>query len=567
MFSLKWTSRVIVSILLAFSIVAPSLLAYDDVPNESPYFYGIEYLRKNDVFQTTKLFKPDSLVTRAEFITYLVKLNSPKFKRAQSIKLPYKDTLNSAWYAPYVAEAIRIGILFGNEVNLNPYQNISRVDALELLFHSRSIPLPRRFVGDMPYRDLRKNDKMKAMVMRAMELGVVVPQKPDWFGVHSKLKRADAAKMIYKMDLVDLRDSTTQSGSGSSSDPQLQKIDNAWKILMSNYVGKDTVDSGKMAAGAIKGMVDTLGDPYSVFMDAQTNQAFSDEIGGQFEGIGAYIEMKENKDIAVVAPIKDSPAFKAGVKAGDIIKMVDDFDTKGSNLQETVGKIKGPKGTKVKLTLERNGQLVVIEVVRDVVTVKALEYEVVGQGKYMRIHLVSFNENLLDDFKEVVEIILHNPEIKGLVLDVRDDPGGLLDAAVGVLGYLLPKDSVAVNIQSNFYNYAQYTTGAGELSKYPMVILVNKGSASASEIVAGALKDYGVATVIGETSFGKGTVQEINYFSDGSSIKLTIAKWMTPLLHSIQKEGIKPDIEVAAGTNGNDPQLDRGIAELNKKIR
>jgi carboxyl-terminal processing protease len=474
--------------------------------------------------------------------------------------------LDSAWYAPFVAEAIRIGILFGNEVTLNPYQKISMVDALELLFHSRSIPHPRRYVGEMPYRDLQKNEKMKALVMRSLELGVVTPQKPDWFGIHGKLTRAEAAKMIYKMDLVDLRDSS-QSIGGSSSDPQLEKISNAWRILLSNYVGKDTVDTGKMASGAIKGMVDTLGDQYTVFMDAETNQAFSDEIGGKFEGIGAYIEMKENRDIAIVAPIKDSPAFKAGVKAGDIVRKVDDFDTKDATLQETVRRIKGPKGTKVGLTLERNGQTVNLEVVRDVVVVKALEYEVVGQGKYMRIHLVSFNENLLDDFREVVEIILRNPEIKGLVLDVRDDPGGLMDVAVGILGYLLPKDSAAVNIQSNFYNYVQYTTGNGELSKYPMVILINKGSASASEIVAGALKDYGVATVIGETSFGKGTVQEINYFSDGSSIKLTIAKWLTPLLHNIQKEGIKPDIEVATGANGSDPQLERGIAELNKKIR
>ncbi len=566
MFSLKRLSRIFVSVLLGFAILAPYTLAYDDIPNESPYYYPIEYLRKNDVFQNTKLFKPDSLVTRAEFISYLVKLNSPKFKRAVNIKLPYKDAVNSAWYAPYIAEAIRVGILFGNEGRLNPYENISMVDALELLFHSRSIPLPRRFVGKVVYRDLQKNLRDQAMVMRAMELGVVTPDKPDWFGILRKLTRGEAAKMIYKMDLVDLRDSSSARG-GYSPDPQLEKVDSAWKLLMSNYVGKDTIDKDKVAAGAIKGMVDTLGDPYTVFMDAETNQNFSDEIGGQFEGIGAYIEMKDNKDIAIVSPIKDSPAYNAGIKAGDIIRKVDDFDTKGASLQDTVSHIKGPKGTKVTLTLERNGQTVVIEVTRDVVVVKSLEYEVVGGGKYMHIHLISFNDNLLSDFKDVVEIIQHNSEIKGLILDVRDDPGGLLDAAVGILGYLLPKDSVAVNIQSNFYNYAQYTTGQAELSSYPMVILINKGSASASEIVAGALKDDGVATVIGETSFGKGTVQEINYFADGSSIKLTIAKWLTPLLHSIQKEGIKPDIEVASGTSeGSDPQLDRGIQVLNSKV-
>ncbi len=566
MLSNKWALRALASILLSLSILAPSLLAYDDVPGESPYFYAIEYLRKNDVFQNTKFFNPDSLVSRAEYISYLVKLNSPDFTRGAKVKLPYKDTVNTAWYAPYFSEAIQIGILTGNEVNMNPYQKISLLDALELLFHSRSIPLPRRYVGGMPYKDLEKNVAAQAMVMRAAELGVVKPEKPDFFGLYRRITRAEAAKMIYKMDLVDLRDPDS-SPSASVSDPQLGKISNAWKLLQSNYVGKDSLDSQKMADAAIKGMVEVLGDPYSVFMNEEENQAFSDEIGGQFEGIGAYIEMKDNKDIAIVSPIKDSPAFKAGIKAGDVIRKVDDFDTKDASLPETVRRIKGPKGTKVKLTLERNGSTVVIEVTRDVVIVKALEYEVVGQGKYMHIHLISFNENLIKDFKEVVEIIQHNSEIKGIILDVRDDPGGLLDVAIGILNYLLPDNSAAVTIQYSYFNYTEYTVGKGELSDYPMVILVNKGSASASEIVAGALKDYGVATVIGEKTFGKGTVQEVDYFSDGSSIKLTIAKWLTPLGHNIQKEGIAPDIQVAAGTNGSDPQLERAIQELNKKVR
>ena len=561
---MKWITRGLVSVVLGITILAPSLLAYDDVAGDSPYFYAIEYLRKNDVFQNSKFFKPDSLVTKAEYISYLVKLNSPKFKKDTQVKLPFKDTPNNAWYAPYLAEAIHVGILTGNEATINPYQKISLLDALTLLFHSRSIPIPRRYVGEMPYSDLKKNVGAQAMVMRAMELGIVTAEKPDFFGLHRKITRAEAAKMIYKMDLVDLRD--PQAGAGTISDSQLTRISNAWKLLQSNYVGKDTLDTQKLADGAIKGMVDTLGDPYSVFMNEAENQSFSDEIGGQFEGIGAYIEMKDNKDIAIVSPIKDSPAFKAGVKAGDIIRKVDDFDTKGSTLSDTVMHIKGPKGTTVRLTLERDGQTVILDVTRDVVIVKSLEYEVVGQGKYMHIHLISFNENLLKDFKDVAEIIQNNPNIKGIILDVRDDPGGLLDAAIGILGYLLPNNSIAVGIQYSYFNYTEYTSGKGELSGYPMAILVNKGSASASEIVAGALKDYGTATVIGEKTFGKGTVQEIDYFSDGSSIKLTIAKWMTPLGHSIQKLGITPDIEVAAATDGSDPQLDRAIQELNRKV-
>lgn len=564
MFSLKWTSRAFIALMLSLSILAPSLMAYDDVAGDSPYFYAIEYLRKNDVFKTTKLFKPDSIVTRAEYISYLVKLNSPKFKRPASIKLPYSDTLDSAWYAPYLVEAVRVGILTGKEQKMQPGQNITLLDALELLFHSRSIPIPRRYVGEMPYRDLAKNTQAQAMVMRAQELGIVQPEKQDFFGLYRKISRAEAAKMIYKMDLVDLRDPS--NAVSATNDTQLQRVENAWKLVQSNYVDKDKLDSKKLADTAIKAMVDTLQDPYSVFMDETENQALSDEIGGQFEGIGAYVEMKENKDIAVVSPIKDSPAFLAGVKAGDIIRKVNDFDTKGATLQETVKQIKGPKGTTVKLTLERNGQTIVLDVMRDVVNVHSLEYEVVGNGKIMHIHLMTFSQNLVKDFNDVVDIIRKNTEIKGVILDVRNNPGGLLDAAVGILSAILPADSVAVNIKYSYFNFTQYTAGNGPLAGYPMVVLANKGSASASEIVAGALKDYGVAKIIGETTFGKGTVQEVNYLGDGSSVKLTVAKWLTPLGNSIQKTGIAPDIEVAAGSNGTDPQMDRALAEIGKLI-
>jgi C-terminal peptidase prc len=554
------------SAILVLVMIAPSVLAYDDVPSESPYFYSIEYLRRNDVFQDTKLFKPDSAVTRAEYIVYLTKLNMEKGDLAKAKKkLPYSDTVENGWYAPYLRLAIQLGILTGEENSIRPYARITLLEALELLFHSRSIPIPKKYVGEVPYKDLKRNLAVQALVMRAMELGIVQPEKPDQFGLYRRVTRAEAALMIYKMDLVDLRE--PQKVDSITEDLPFEKLKAAWNLIRANYVDKDNVDFNGLSEAAMKAMADKLGDPYSTYLDVDQNTAMSDELGGQFEGIGAYIEMKDNKDIAIVAPIKDSPAFKAGVKSGDIVRKVDDFDAKGATLQEVVSKIKGPKGTKVKLTLERNGLPVIIEVKRDVVTIKAVESEVIGNGKVMRINLSTFSQSAAEEFGKVVQVIQANPEIKGIIIDLRDDPGGLLDAAVGVLNYLLPNQSPAVTIQYSYFNYTQYTTGQGELSLYPMVVLINKGSASASEIVAGALKDYGVATVVGEKSFGKGTVQEINYFVDGSSLKLTVAKWLTPKGVSIQKNGIEPDIAVAPGTNGQDPMLEKGLSVLSSKIR
>lgn len=552
------------TILILFTL-APSVAAYDDIPGDSPYFYAIEYLRKNDVFQDTKVFKPDSDVSRAEFIVYLVKLNARKENIKRPTSLPFSDTRLNAWYAPYVAEAINLGILTGNEGKLNPDRRITLLEALELLYHSRSIPIPRRYVGEMPFKDLARNKGAQALVMRSMELGIVMPQKRDNFGLYRRMTKAEAARMIYKMDLVDLRES--QGPVATGSDANLEKIDSAYRLILSSYVDKEGLDTKKMTDATVRAMADALGDPYSTYLDVEENGSMSDELGGQFEGIGAYVEMKEDKSIAIVAPIKDSPAAKAGIHAGDIIRKVDDFDTAGATLQETVRRIKGKSGTSVKLTLQRNGETMVIEVVRGVVKINAVEYEVIGGGKVMHIRLISFNINAIKEFGEVVELILANPDIKGIVLDVRDDPGGLLEAALGILNYLLPTNSSSVTVVYSFFSYTQYTSGVGELSKYPMVVLVNKGSASASEIVAGALKDHERAKIIGETTFGKGTVQEINYFADGSSLKLTVAKWLTPLGHSIQKNGITPDIAVSSATENSDPPLERALQELSGLMR
>lgn len=543
-------------------------MAYEDVHYSSPYYYSIEYLRRNDVFKNTRLFKPEILISRVEFIKYLVLLNNPDYRTRKNVNLPFSDTRNNAWYASYLHEAIILGIITGNEGRINPYEKITVLSALELLFHSRQIPIPRRFVGDVPYSDLARNKRAQPIVMRSIELGVVTPESPAKFGLYKRLTRERAAHMIYKMDIVDLRESGSPSTSDLSSlDPGLQKIISTWEIINANYVHRDEIDAKELSNNAIDSMMETLGDPYSVFMDESENQAFSDEFDGEIEGIGAFIAIDDDGRITIVSPIKNSPAEKAGIKAGDIIIKVDDFETEGSNLYETVDHIKGPKGTTVKLTLLRDGRTVVIEVVRDVINIYSLDYEVIENGKVMRINLLNFNQNAAQEFKEIAEIITANSNIKGIILDVRNNPGGLLDAAIGILSSFLPNNSAAVQINYSYFNFTQYTRGGGELQDYPVMVLVNKGSASASEIVAGALQEYGVAKLIGETTFGKGTVQEVNYFIDNSSLKLTVAEWLTPLGKSIQESGIEPDIKVAETEGSYDAVLNRAIQELKKLMR
>jgi len=560
----KLLTSIILSVLLFSSFAFAH--EYEDVPYGSEYYYAVEYLRRNDVFKDTRFFNPDIIISKAEFIKYLVLLNSPNFQPATDIKLPFEDTSDSAWYAPYFHEAIKLGIIFDWETKINPYDKISLIDALKLVFHSQSIPIPRVYKGTIPYVDVERNERFAPLIMRALEFDLFEPQRIDYAGIYRRLTRAESAKIIYKMDLMNLT-SPTKYDNSLSFDSQLEKVINTWDLIFTNYVNQDEIDKYEMSDCAIRAMMDLLDDPYSAYLDAKENEAFSGELDGEIEGIGAVISVNDNDEIMIISPLAGSPAEAAGIEAGDIITKVDGMDVTDISLYEVINLIRGPRGTTVKLTIRRGGSSKTIEIVRDVIKINALDYETQSNGKVMVIKLYQFSQNAVTEFREVVEIIQNNPDIKGVIIDVRDNPGGLLDSAVRIIDHLVKPDSEIVTIQYNYFSYTQYARGYGELVGYPMVVLINKGSASASEILAGALKDFDLATIIGETSFGKGSVQEMNYFIDNSALKLTVAKWLTPLNHDIEKNGITPDITVTDNPDTDaDEQMTRALTEINKLI-
>lgn len=549
--------------LLLFT-VSGTARAYEDVPNDSPYFYAVEFLRRaNVISDKTERFNPDLVITRAEFIKYLVRLNNRDFKEKPTAKLPFKDTTENGWYAAYFEEALNQGILSDRDENAYPYRKLTMTDALELLFHSKSIPIPKRHVGKILFKDVARNKTLAPLIMRANQMEVAEPVRGDYFGMFRKVTRAEAAQMIYKMELVEVAPPkfVTESQTEEVKDFRLQKILTAWDLLHRNFLERDKVDGEKLTDAAIRGMMETLEDPYSVYMNKDENTAFTDDLDGEIEGIGAVIGFNEAKQISVVTPMADSPAQRAGVKAGDVILKVNGKEIKDLGLNEAVRLIKGPKGTTVNLEILRGNLTMNLAVVRDVIKVNGLTYEV-KEDDIMVIRLLQFSMTAPREFLEVAQIIRNNPKIKGIVLDLRDNPGGLLDASVKILNLFLKPQSAVVKIKYSSYVYTQFATGTGELGAYPIVVLINKGSASASEIVAGALKDYGIATVMGEKSFGKGTVQEVNYFRDNSSLKLTIAKWLTPLGHSIQDNGIEPDIAVSEPG----AQMSEALLQIRKMI-
>lgn len=562
--------KIFIAFLITLILGSGVAWGYQDVPENSPYFYAVEFLRRAEVISDkTTTFKPDLVITRAEFIRYLVDLNNRDFNPKSTAKLPFKDTRDTAWYASYFEEAINLGILSDRETEVRPYAKLRLHEAVELLFHSRSIPIPKRKVGTSIFKDAERNPKLAALMLRAFEMELFEPTKNDFMGTYRPVTKGEAAQLIYQMEIATLN--TPIPGNqqtfkkAEEQDFKLNKILTAWKLLHKNFVDPEKLNASKLSDEAIRAMMKLLDDPYSVYLDEVENASFSDDLDGQIEGIGAMVGFNETKEITIITPLADSPAERAGLKSGDIIRLVDGVDLKGMSLEKAVSLIKGPKGTAVVIQIEREGVRRDFSIVRDVIQIKSLEYKTKEDGRVMVVHLLQFSQNAPAEFAAVMKTIQETPAIQGLVLDLRDNPGGLLDVAIRILNHFLKREVVAVKIKYNNFSFTQHATGGGEMEDFPMVVLINKGSASASEIVAGALKDYKIAPVIGEKSFGKGTVQELNQFKDNSSLKLTVAKWLTPLGHDIQGNGITPDIPIPSPTNGDktqDPQLERALEEL-----
>ncbi|MEK7617122.1 MAG: S41 family peptidase [Patescibacteria group bacterium] len=323
----------------------------------------------------------------------------------------------------------------------------------------------------------------------------------------------------------------------------------SWELLTREYLDKEAVDPQKMFYGAISGMVAAIGDPYTFFLTPEVQKSSKEELNGAFEGVGIQLGFNKDKRLVVVAPLSGTPAEKAGIKAQDLIVKIDDKDTSGISLPEAVKLIRGGKGTKVNLTILREDGVEPKDytLTRDTIIVKSVEvtYKTTPGGKDVAILKLSrFGERTKDEWREAVsDVVSRSP--KGLVLDIRNNPGGFLEGAVFIASEFLDSGDVVLQENASGQRTSFKVNRKGELIKIPTVVLINKGSASASEIVAGALQDRKRAKLVGDKSFGKGTIQEAQDLEGGTGIHITVAKWLTPNEHWVNDtSGLEPDIEV-----------------------
>ncbi len=345
----------------------------------------------------------------------------------------------------------------------------------------------------------------------------------------------------------------------------------SWQMIQNSYLRAGEVKSGDMIYGAASGLVGALDDPYSVFMDPEEAKRFGEDINGNFGGIGAEIGLK-NDQVVVIAPLKDSPAEKSGLLAGDKLYEINASSTVGMSISEAVKKIRGPKGTTVTFLIGRAGsdKPVTIKIVRDTIKIPVVEWTM-KDGSIAHVQLYTFSENSATLVRTAIQEA-QAAGAKGMVLDMRNNPGGYLDAAVAIASYFM--DAGLPVVFEEFRNGKRdtfFSNGTPIAKGIPLTILLNGGSASASEILAGTLKDNLGTQIIGEKSFGKGTVQELTELRGGAEIKLTIAHWILPKGTQIDKNGIVPDIAIKITDEDRekkrDPQLTKALEIVKKRIQ
>lgn len=332
-----------------------------------------------------------------------------------------------------------------------------------------------------------------------------------------------------------------------------------WDILKNNYIGQDQLNDQEMFYGSLKGLVSSLNDPYSEFMTPRENYKFNEDMSGSFDGIGAELGLKDNI-LTIISPLEGTPAQKAGLMSGDQILRIDGESTQNMSVNEAVNRIRGEKGSLVVLSIFREGfeDIEDISLVRDTVIIKSVEERELEDGLFL-ISINAFNDDTLTSFRQAATKFKEK-EYQGLIIDLRNNPGGYLETAVDILGEWLDGKVAVIEKFADGHSFEYTAKGSNSLKDKPTIVLINGGSASASEIMAGALKDYNQATVIGEQSYGKGSVQMLKDLNDGSAVKITVAEWLTPYGQSINQSGISPDLEIELTYEDylakRDPQLE-----------
>lgn len=544
---------------------AGSVSAYRDLDTGSFLERATDYLIDYGVIEDSSItFNPNMPIMKGDFLAWILR-NQSFNPKIYDTKYYFLDVTRESEYAPYVARAVELGLVDPSNNYFNPKAYLTRLEALQLLMYAEGIPVPLLHSDADKFIDLKETTD-RALVQKAMDLTLVEPSDDNYFGANFRLTRGEAATWVYRTALMgtsefDVGSFTIEFGGLGS---ELEILQSIWDLIHSDYYQSDDLDYEDVRYSAIEGMLEGLGDKHSTFQRPAQSEAFEDDLAGEFDGIGTYMEVNDNDEMVIVAPLKNSPAERAGVQPGDIIKAIDGESTEGLDSYEISKMVKGPAGSEVVITFSRDGQLIDLTIVRERIEIPVLDWEY--RDNIGIISIYEFTDNVGDKFAEAVEELMEkNPS--AIILDLRNNPGGYIDAAAKILNYFFPENTGIFRVWFGDESTLRYESNGSDiyLGDLPIAVLQNGGTASASEIISLVLKEEKSAVIVGEQSYGKGTAQRLYPMSDGSVLKLSVARWTSNDDTWIHEIGIEPTVEVKDNpTDYHDPVLERAIKELNK---
>ncbi len=515
-----------------------------NVKEDDPMAQFLREAVRRGFIDVAKDFVADAPIPRYEAIEAIVKVKGIRVlnKPSRIFLTKTSGAPEMADYLPAVEAAFASHILEEADINpLRPHDNLSRRELIQWISNFEQ---KGEKVSSLNPRGAQATDRNLRTAKRRSE------GRPSSQGT--------GTGPAMRIEMLSNETSTSSSGNVRAAGSGLRVpngaiLEDVFRKALSEYRFSDQLSVAKQEAmidAAIAAMVSKMGDKYSNYIEASKSKTFQEGLEGQFEGIGAYVEMIEDKFV-ITAPIKGSPAEDAGVLAGDVVTKVDGIAVAGLTVNEIVDKIKGPAGTQVTLTIMRDPEEVQISIIRGKIKVPSITIEWKNSIPVIGIH--QFQNDTQAEFSKILkeEVFPKNP--RGLVLDLRNNPGGFLNSAVAMGEFFLRRDALIFSVEykdrTQEFRSAREGELVGKFNKEQMVVLINKGSASASEIFAAMMQDYGLGVIMGTKSVGKGTVQQIQNYSNGGILKLTVAKWLTPHGHWIQEgadevHGVIPDIEV-----------------------
>ncbi|MFA6435646.1 MAG: S41 family peptidase [Candidatus Gracilibacteria bacterium] len=564
------------------------------------YAETIQYLQDKGVVQGYSgfLFSPEKSITRAEFIKILLKNYGFDPDTVTQYSNHYIDVPRSMWFAPYIERAFELGILDDKQA-IYPNEPITRVEAAKHVLSLLGVSLPRVLNENewtLSYKDVSYDAWFAPIVLYAQNYGLLGPLDPastDYFSPVQRMSRGEATQLVYNTDVYlygnQIIDSTVETengpiytttystvtnGSVTYDIPNFDIFLDVWTQIHENFYGHDNLDDEALMYQALEGLMEALGDPYSVFMDPPASTELDNVLTGTLSGIGATL-FETDEGVIIQNFLQDSPGEAAGLKVNDIITAVDGVDVTGMSASDLGEIIRGDSGTTVQITVKRTGTTAPLTYTYTV-TREVLNFSYIS-GEIIKNDILYIDINLFDDLsfidftQTVTDLIEEDPNYTGMIVDLRDNGGGYLNSVHSVIGHFIPYGQAAFFVEYGENASSLYlSTGNGEFAKLPLVILINENTASAAEIMAIALKEKADAILVGKTTYGKGTVQSLTSYADGSSLKLTIAEWRSPEFHSINNIGLSPHYDVSITDEniamGQDPQLNKAIEIMKREI-